>query len=363
MDKVELSVIIPTYNEHDNVRPIIAKLEAALDGIDWEAIFVDDDSPDGTAREVKEVGREKENIRVLHRVGRRGLSSACIEGMHLSTAEYMAVIDGDMQHDETRLPAMLELMKKGADIVVGTRYAGAGGTGDWDAARIGMSKFATFLGNFLLHRNKTSDPMSGFFMIGRALFDEVNNKLASDGFKILLDILASSRRKLNIGEVSYTFRTREFGESKLTMRVLGDFAMLLIDKSIGRFIPARLVMFVIVGFIGLFVHLCILGLLNKLIGIEFTSSQIAATGVAIICNFVFNNIFTYGDTPLKGFRLVLGLILFVIICGIGAIPNVILSKHLFYVDGTYWMLAGAAGLAVTAVWNYSISSRLVWRKK
>ena len=361
MSEIELSVIIPTYNEHDNVRPIIAKLEDALAGIAWEAIFVDDDSPDGTAKEVKEVGKTKSNIRVLHRIGRRGLSSACIEGMHLSTAAYMAVIDGDMQHDETRLPAMLECMKSGADIVVGTRYAGEGSTGDWDVARIGMSKFATVLGNFLLRKNKTSDPMSGFFMLGRKLFDEVSGKLASDGFKILLDILASAKRTLNIKEVSYTFRTREFGESKLTLSVLGDFATLLIEKSVGRFVPAKFVMFAIVGFIGLVAHLCILGILNKLLGIDFTTSQIVATFVAIVCNFYFNNIFTYGSTPLKGPRMVLGFVLFLIICGIGAIPNVLLARFLYF-DNIYWMGAGAAGIIVTAIWNYSISSRIVWRR-
>ena len=361
MNKRELSVIIPTYNEVDNVKPIIAKLEKALEGINWEAIFVDDDSPDGTAVEVKEVGKEKDNIHVLHRVGRRGLSSACIEGMNLSTSDYMAVIDGDMQHDETKLPAMLECMKNGADIVVGTRYAGDGGTGDWDVARLGMSKFATILGNFLLRKNKTSDPMSGFFMLGRELFEEVAGRLASDGFKILLDILASSRRKLNIKEVSYTFKTREFGESKLTLGVLGDFAMLLLDKSVGRFIPAKFVMFVLVGFVGLLVHLCILGSLTFIFGVEFTSAQIAATCVAIVCNFYFNNIFTYGDISLKGFRRALGLVIFFIICGVGAIPNVMLAKFL-YSDNIFWMISGAAGLMVTAIWNYAVSSRFVWRK-
>ena len=354
-------MIIPTYNEHDNVRPIIAKLEKALDGIDWEAIFVDDDSPDGTAAEVKEIGKEKDNILVLHRVGRRGLSSACIEGMGLCTSDYMAVIDGDMQHDETKLPVMLECMKNGADIVIGTRYAGNGGTGDWDVARLGMSKFATILGNFLLRKNKTSDPMSGFFMLGRKLFDEVSSRLASDGFKILLDILASSKRGLNIQEVAYTFRTREFGESKLTLGVLGDFAMLLIDKSVGRFIPAKFVMFVLVGLLGLIVHLCILGSLNFVFDVAFTTAQIAATCVAIVCNFYFNNIFTYGDISLKGFARVRGLVLFFIICGIGAIPNVMLAR-LLYSDNIFWMISGAAGLMVTAIWNYAVSSRFVWRK-
>ncbi len=361
MSEAELSVIIPTYNEHDNVRPIIAKLEAALTGIAWEAIFVDDDSPDGTAREVKEVSKDKPNIKVLHRIGRRGLSSACIEGMHLSTAAYMAVIDGDMQHDETRLPLMLERMKNGADIVVGTRYAGEGGTGDWGAARLGMSKFATCLGNFLLRKNRTSDPMSGFFMLSRELFDEVAGKLASDGFKILLDILASSKRKLKVQEVAYTFRTREFGESKLTLSVLGDFAMLLIDKSIGRFIPAKFVMFAVVGCIGLLLHLCILGILNLVFRVEFVYAQIVATLVAIICNFYFNNIFTFGDTALKGFKRVVGFVLFLLICGVGAIPNVMLAKYL-YSGHIYWMGAGAAGLVVTAIWNYAVSSRFVWRK-
>jgi dolichol-phosphate mannosyltransferase len=359
---MQLSVIIPCYNEHDNVRPLFAKLVAALEGIEWEAVYVDDDSPDGTSQEVLALAKEDGRARLVRRVGRRGLSSACIEGMLASSSPVFAVIDGDMQHDETVLPQMLKKIEDdGCDIVVGSRYTEGGSTGDWNAARLGMSKFATILGNVLLKENSTTDPMSGFFMLKRDLLDEVVHGLSGEGFKILLDVLATSNKNLNVGEVAYTFRTREFGESKLDARVLSDFALLLFDKLIGKIIPARFLMFVTVGLIGVGVHLGILGLFNQILDLKFWGAQLAATVVAMTSNFFINNVFTYGDRRLKKNKLVWGLVKFFIICGIGAIPNVLFANYLFEDRGVYWLLSGIAGMIVSSIWNYSVSRYFIWR--
>lgn len=359
---MQLSVIIPCYNERENVRPLFAKLVTALDGIKWEAVYVDDDSPDGTSTEVLTLAREDSRARLVRRVGRRGLSSACIEGMLASSSEVFAVIDGDMQHDESVLPQMLEKIEKdGCDIVVGSRYTDGGSTGDWNAARLGMSKFATILGNVLLKENTTTDPMSGFFMLKRSLLDDVVHGVSGEGFKILLDILATTNKTLKIGEVAYTFRNREFGESKLDARVLSDFALLLFDKLIGKIIPARFLMFVTVGLLGVVIHLGVLGIFNRTLHTEFWWAQLIATFAAMTSNFFINNIFTYGDRKLKKKKLITGLIKFFVICGIGAIPNVLFAKYLYNDLGAYWLLAGAAGMIVSSIWNYSISRYFIWR--
>lgn len=231
----ELAVIIPTYNESENLKPLLEKLTAALDGIDWEAMFVDDNSPDRTYARAAEIAAVNPRVRVLRRVGRRGLSSACIEGMLAVSAPVLAVMDADLQHDETILPAMFRKIKdEGCEIVVGSRYTAGGGIGTWGAGRAWMSRTATRLGNILLGANPTTDPMSGFFMLRREVLEETVEHLSGKGFKILLDILATAQRPLKIGEVAFTFRLREHGESKLSFKVLFDFAWLLAAKTLGR---------------------------------------------------------------------------------------------------------------------------------
>ncbi len=364
---MKLSVIIPTFIERENVRPLYGLLAAALAGTVWEAVFVDDDSPDGTAAEVLALAAdcaspEHAPVRLIRRIGRRGLSSACVEGMLSSNAQFFAVIDADMQHDERILPDMLRKAEaEGSDIVIGSRYIAGGGTGNWNAARLGMSRFATRLADLLLHGNHTSDPMSGFFLLRRELLDQVVHGLSGQGFKILLDILATAPRRLAIGEVAYTFRTRQFGESKLDMGVLADFGLLLADKLIGRFLPARFILYVCVGLLGVLIHLGALGVLNQLWHVTFWHSQSLATLVAMVGNFFLNNLFTYGDRRIKGSHLLRGLLTYMLICAIGAIPNVLTARYLFDTLGAYWLLAGFLGLLIGSVWNYSVSSFFLWR--
>ena len=255
---LRLSIVVPTFNERSNVPELLNRIDAALGRSGWETIFVDDDSPDGTATLVREIAIKDPRVRVLQRVGRRGLSSACIEGMMASSSPVIAVMDADLQHDETRLPQMLTAIESaGADMALATRYADGGSTGKWDETRAGMSRFATSLSRIVL-RQPVSDPMSGFFMLRRGVLDETVRGLSALGFKILLDILATSPRQLKIVEVPYTFRNRFSGESKLDSTAVWDFAMLLADKKFGRFVPVRFVSFAIVGGLGVFVHMAVL---------------------------------------------------------------------------------------------------------
>ena len=191
---LDLTVVIPCYNERANVAPMIARLEAALGGLSWEAVFVDDDSPDGTAAEARAHAAHDRRIRCIRRIGRRGLASAVIEGALSSSAAYVGVIDGDLQHDETRLPVMLATLRAGgADVVVASRFAeggdAAGLAGEW---RHSLSAAAIRMADAML-RTRLTDPMSGFFMMptGR-LFEAIAPRLTGQGFKILLDLLLSS---------------------------------------------------------------------------------------------------------------------------------------------------------------------------
>ncbi len=285
----ELTIVVPTLDEHDNVAPLIERLENALRGISWEAIFVDDDSTDGTIELLRRIARRDARIRCLHRIGRRGLSSACLEGMAASTAPYLAVIDADLQHDEALLPRMLVLLKGGeADLVVGSRYMEGGGTGEWSRARKWISRFATRLGQIVL-RTHLSDPMSGFFMLSRGLFDRSAHRVSGKGFKILLDLVASARGPVRCRELPYTFRQRHAGVSKLDTLIAYEFVLLLYEKLIGWLVPVGFVMFATVGLVGAFLHLGILGLLLKGLGASFVVGQATATWAAMTLNFTLNN--------------------------------------------------------------------------
>ena len=358
---IELAVIIPTYNEVENVEPLLDRLKLALAGIAWEAIFVDDDSPDGTADAVRAMTHRDRRVRLIHRIGRRGLSSACVEGALSSGAPYLAVIDGDLQHDETLLPEMLRKLKQERlDIVVGSRYARGGGVGDWSDRRKFLSRVASQAAKLILKAD-LKDPMSGFFLMRREAFDSAVRRLSQQGFKILLDVFASAPAPLKFAEVPYVFRRRQHGESKLDGMAVWEYGMLLIDKLVSRVLPSRFILFGVVGGVGVLVHLATLGAMLHA-GIKFAVAQTIAVLVAMTSNFALNNVFTYRDRSLSGWRFLTGLLSFYVICSIGAVANVALAS-LIYAQNYAWWLAGLAGAVVGAVWNYALSSFYTWRRR
>jgi len=358
----QLAIIVPTFNEAQNVRLLVDLVDKALPGVAWEIVFVDDDSPDGTSDTVRQLALADARVRALQRVGRRGLSSACVEGIMATAAPYVAIMDADLQHDETILKSMLERIQAGdVDIVVGSRYVEGGGMGDWSARRIRMSQFATKLA-LRLTQTPISDPMSGFMMMRRDAFLRSLPHLSSIGFKILLDIAASAPTPLRVAEVPYTFRTRQHGESKLDSLVLWEYIQLLLDKMVGHVIPVRFLSFAMVGGLGVFVHFGVLMVLLKLLGQPFGVSQAVATVVAISSNFFLNNMFTYRDQRLKGWALVRGWVSFNLVCAFGAAANVGVADWLF-INKTYWALSALAGITVSVVWNYAMSAFFTWKKK
>ena len=367
----ELAIIVPTFNESRNVPLLVEAVRAALDDIRWEVVFVDDNSPDGTAARARELAQQDPRVRVVHRFDRRGLASACVEGILATSAPFVAVMDGDMQHDETILRTMLARIRQGdVDLVVGSRYVEGGGMGDWNKRRIAMSQFATMLANKLT-KTAIGDPMSGFFMLRREAFMASLPGLSSVGFKILLDIAASAPTPLRVAEVPFTFRTRQHGESKLDGLVLWEYLQLLLDKALGHVIPIRLVSFALVGGSGVVVHFLVLSVvLQTLLAVFgsageerwFAIAQGVATLVATSSNFFLNNILTYSDQRLKGPRLWWGWLTFNLVCGVGLFANVGIARWL-YQRHNYLFLSALAGIAVTTVWNYSMSSIFTWRKR
>jgi len=355
-----LTIVVPTLNERDNIKPLLALLDAALPNVNWEVMFVDDDSTDDTAKHIRALALVDPRIRCIQRIGRRGLSTACIEGVLACSAPYVAFMDADLQHDERLLLRMLAILQKEpVDLVIGSRYADGGGLGAWASTRVQISQMGTKLAR-LICKQDISDPLSGFFMCRREVFESAVRRLSGQGFKILLDLLASSPRSLRIRELPFEFRSRRYGESKLDALVVWEYFALLADKLIGHIVPVRFAFFASIGIVGLAIHMSVLWSGLNLMALEFGPAQSLATLTAMTSNFFLNNLLTYWDKRLRGWRLLRGLFTFYGICGIGATANVGIASYLFNANQKWWV-AGVLGVIVGAVWNYAMSSIFTWR--
>lgn len=358
-----VTIVAPTYNERANLARLVDALDASMGAMSWEIVFVDDDSEDGTAEAAKQLTQRDARVRCIHRIGRRGLAGACIEGVLSSAAPYVVIMDADLQHDESIIPAMIARLENGeADLVIGTRTSAAAGpaTG-FSAQRAAASRFAMRTANFFLG-TRVSDPMSGFFAMRRDKFNEVAPALSASGFKILLDILVTAWPPLRVAEVSYEFRSRQDGESKFDTRAMLDFGALLVNKASYGLVPARFVLFGLVGCMGVFVHLLALHVALTSLALSFGHAQALATAVAMTSNFFANNMLTYRDMKFRGWRIAQGLAVYFLVCGLGAIANVGFASWIYGVNDTWW-LAGTAGVIVGSVFNYSLSTTIVWRRK
>ena len=357
----QLSVIVPTFNEIGNVIELRNRVAEALTGIDWEMIYVDDNSPDGTAQAVREMAQTDRRVRCIQRIGRRGLSTACIEGMLASSAPVVAVIDADLQHDERLLPKMFELLQgNDLDVVVGSRYVESGGIGNWDSSRAAFSRWATQLSRVVLKAD-LKDPMSGFFMIRHDVaVNCIKAGMSGVGFKILLDLFATSPVPLRHRELPYEFRNRVAGESKLDTNVAWEYFIMLLDKVTGGVVPIRFIAFSLVGGFGVLVHLAVLAAMFKGLGTSFLVAQSGATLVAMTSNYVMNNLLTYRDMRLRGWGFVRGWLSFVLACSVGALANVGIADYLFHKD-SFWITSAIAGVLVGVVWNYAVTAVVTWK--
>jgi len=362
-----LSIIVPTFNEWENIGLLYDKVIAVFGTTPFEMIVVDDNSPDGTAAAVKALARRHPNVRCLQRIGRRGLASACIEGISASAAPFFAVMDADHQHDETILPQMLAQAETGDDIVVATRYAAGGSAGEgFSSARAAGSQLATRLSSLLTGAD-LSDPMSGFFLMRREVFEEVAPSLSDDGFKILLDIIVSSMRyrkangqALKIGEVPYQFRERHAGASKMSPLIVVQFLGLLLSKMTGGLLPTSFLLFALVGGSGLVVHLVTFTIVNMVFHPAFWVCQTVAALVSMTSNFILNNELTYADKKLRGVRFWIGMATFDAVCSFGLIANVSVGNLIYGLDHELY-LAAIVGVVMSVVFNYAVTRVFTWR--
>ena len=357
-------MVIPTYQERSNVRPIIARLEVVLSGIDWEVVFVDDDSPDGTAEEVRSVAGEKLNVRIYQRIGRRGLAGACIEGILSSVAPIVAVMDGDLQHDEACLVRMYEAMRKypTLDLVIGSRHVADQAAGK---ALSPLRKWGSDRANALARSVlgiETTDPMSGFFMVRRSSFNTIAIDLQKHGFKILTDMLAVSRGRWTVLELPYAFRKRQRGGSKMGGAVALEFLGLLVSLLTGGVVPVRLALFIMVGCTGLAVQLSVVKLAFLVLGQGFVLAQGVGVFAAMTTNYILNNRLTYRDRSLRGAEFLRGLVSFYSVCSVGALSNVGVAAFVFAAFPNL-SVASFLGAVVGALWNFWASLLFTWRAR
>ena len=368
---LELAVVLPTYNERKNLRPMVDRLEKALAGIAWEAIYVDDDSPDGTSDEARDIALSDPRIRVIHRIGRRGLASAAIEGMLSTAAPYVAVMDADHQHDPVLLPGMLQAVASGDyDIAVASRFAEGASTEDWGRPdRVKASGIANAIARKVTGVT-LSDPMSGYFLLRTDVLRQDVHRLSGVGFKILLDILATVDTTMRVKEFPMSFAARAEGESKLDRTVVFEFLVGLYDKWLGRIIPTRFALFGTIGAAGVVVHMAVLATFLAIFGGSFKGQlvsafelgQTLAALVAMTFNFVLNNALTYADKRLRGtLALAKGWAKFGLTCSVGLLANVGVAAILVRF-GFHEYPAAITGIVIGSVWNFALSSRFVWGK-
>lgn len=359
----QLSIVVPTFNEAGNVAELKNRVAAALAGVDWEILFVDDDSTDGTTAILRDLAQADPRVRCLWRIGRRGLASACMEGAMASSAPVVAVIDADLQHDERLLPQMYELIEReNLDVVVGSRYVESGSAQGLSESRAVISRFATRLAQVVLKAD-LHDPMSGFFMIRHAALAACARAgVTGLGFKILLDLFSASPVPLRYRELPYQFRDRVAGASKLDSNVAWEYFIMLLDRFLGRAVPVRFIAFSLVGGFGILVHLAALALFFKGLGAAFLPAQVAATMIAMTSNFALNNVLTYRDLRLRGWRLLQGWFSFVLACSVGALANVGVAEFLYERDN-FWVASAIAGTLVGAVWNYAVTAVYTWKAR
>lgn len=355
----EVTIVVPTLEERENLGPLVRALARVLQDWDYEVLFVDDDSTDGTAAAARAMAQEDPRVRILQRIGRRGLASAVVEGMLASSSPYLAVMDGDLQHDESILPAMLAKLRQAPlELVVATRVT-EGGMDAMPAHRRALSQLGKRL-SALVCPTPLSDPMSGFFVLTRAYLDEVAESLSGTGFKILLDLVVSARRPVRLAEIPYRFRPRLHGQSKLDIVVGLEYLALVADKLVGDFVPPTYVIFGCAGGVGILAHLAAVRLLRLIPGTTYEQAQLTSSVIVIAINFLLNNQFTFRAARLRGGRLFAGLLLFYAACSIGLFLNLRVFQTLTSL-AMPWYVAAVLGLAVGSVWNYWISSMFVWQ--
>lgn len=356
----KISIVVPTYNERENLPILIEKLQNILSNIDFEMIVIDDNSPDKTWKLAEEMAKEHSFLKVIRRLNEKDLSTAVLEGFKNANGDIILVMDADLQHPPEKIVNMLERMENGADIVIGSRYTKGGEIEEWNIVRKFYSKFATFLAHVFLPKSRAvMDPLSGFFMLKKEVIKNV--KLNPVGYKILLEILAKGRYQ-NLEEEPIKFKKREKGKSSLDAKVQIKYMRHLLYLSWETKEIHRIVKFALVGLIGVFVNLGILWALTEFAKIYYLISAVFSIETSIISNFLLNDVWTFKDRKGKGLtNLVKRSVKFNLI-SLPAFPMQIFVMGILKESfGMYYMVAALIGILVVFTWNFIANSFWTWR--
>jgi dolichol-phosphate mannosyltransferase len=355
----DLSLVIPTYNERDNIAPLVEKINASLAGCDYEIVFIDDNSRDGTAEAVRAL-EGFYPVRVVVRLDKRGLASAVVDGIDLAESDVVGVMDADLQHPPEVLPRLLAAIRNGAEIAVASRYIKGGGCVNWGLGRKITSRVAGLIAHFFLPvTGRVHDPMSGCFMLRKSVVSGAS--LAPTGYKILLEILVRGKYE-QVTEVPYLFYTRQKGESKLNTRQGLDYLRHVYSLMDRRRELIRFGKFCLVGGTGVVVNEGLLWLLTKFGGIEIYFSPLVAIEASIISNFALNDYFTFADKRTGRHGSYLSrLVKFNAACAIGAGIQYGLLLLFTNVFGVYYLISNLIGIAAATLWNYTFSKLWTWR--
>jgi dolichol-phosphate mannosyltransferase len=365
-EQIYFSLIIPTYNECKNIKTIVEKLSQLLDSTipgDYELIVVDDDSPDRTWEVALSLTPDYSQLRVMRREHERGLSTAVIRGWQAARGEVLGVIDADLQHPPETLLQLLAEIQRGADLAAASRHVAKGGVSDWSVIRRFLSRGAQTLGLIILPGvvGRVSDPMSGYFMVRRSCI--ADKTLNPAGYKILIEVLGRGDIRW-IGEVGYVFQERQAGESKVTWKQYIEYLRHLLRLRFARWPIDRFLRFGVVGFSGVFVDMGIFYILRNVLGFGLTRSAIFSSEVAIINNFLWNDLWTFRDISKRqpgNSQRFKRLLKFNAICLMGLILNVLLVNLMFNVFGMNEYLAKLIAIATVTMWNFWINMKLSWR--
>ncbi len=360
-----ISIVIPTFNEVENIIPLLKNLTSLVNHFEYEIIVVDDDSPDGTSDEVNKYMKLNKRIKLITRIGRSGLSSAIKEGLIFAQGKYLLVLDGDGQHDPSFILQMLEEIKKNkSDIIIGSRFLNTSTLEGLSNKRSLGSKIANKFARISLHRNysKLTDYLSGCFCLEKEITKKFIRKIEINGFKFLYELLSLSKGKLVVNEVPLIFKERRFGNSKLDVAIVWDFLISIIHNLTLRLLPRRAISFGLVGISGVFVQLFITSFLVEIFLIDFYNALPFAVVFAATSNFLINNQVTFRSDRLKNKALLTGLLKFLIVASLPVIANVGITTAFYKYISADTFIAQIAGIAIVYAWNYLASSSFVWKK-
>ncbi|MFC1912035.1 glycosyltransferase [Chloroflexota bacterium] len=354
-----ISIIVPTYNEADSITPLVEKLHAALAGYNYEIIFVDDDSQDGTGTIASGLSA-RYPVKLMVRKGKKGLASAVVDGLQQVSNDIVGVMDADLQHPPEAVPALVREIENGADVAIGSRYVKGGEFPDWGPVRSVISKGAIFLSHlFLPSTRKISDPVSGFFFFNRQVVSGA--ELKPTGYKILLELLIEGSYQ-KVAEVPYSFQLRHLGQSKLGARQQIDYLKHLFSLMRRKGELLRFFKFCLVGGSGVLVNMGLLWLLTEFAGLFYLLSAAISIEISIISNFTLNDYLTFPDRRSRGAgRFLQRLAKFNLVSLAGLGLNMGVLWLLTNVFGVYYMLSNLCGIAVATIWNYVANFWWTWK--